>query len=64
MLSKRIFETDFTTALNEELERKMASVRHAVSMGRALRVQNDAKIRQPLAAVYLVMLYGSPSIDR
>jgi isoleucyl-tRNA synthetase len=39
---------------DEELERKMASVRHAVSMGRALRVQNDAKIRQPLAAVYLV----------
>jgi isoleucyl-tRNA synthetase len=39
---------------DEELERKMASVRHAVSMGRALRVQNDAKIRQPLAAVLLV----------
>jgi isoleucyl-tRNA synthetase len=39
---------------DEELERKMASVRHAVSMGRALRVQNDAKIRQPLAAVHLV----------
>jgi predicted transcriptional regulator len=27
MLSKRIFETDFTTALNEELERKNMSVR-------------------------------------
>ena len=39
---------------DEELERKMASVRHAVSMGRALRVQNDLKIRQPLAAVHLV----------
>ena len=39
---------------DEDLERKMASVRHAVSMGRALRVQNDAKIRQPLAAVHLV----------
>jgi isoleucyl-tRNA synthetase len=39
---------------DEELERKMASVRHAVSMGRALRVQNDIKIRQPLAAVHLV----------
>ena len=39
---------------DEELERKMASVRHAVSMGRALRVQNDVKIRQPLAAVHLV----------
>ena len=32
----------------------MASVRHAVSMGRALRVQNDIKIRQPLSAVHLV----------
>jgi len=39
---------------DEELERKMDSVRHAVSMGRALRVQNDIKIRQPLAAVHLV----------
>ncbi len=39
---------------DEELERKMASVRHAVSMGRALRVQNDIKVRQPLAAVHLV----------
>jgi isoleucyl-tRNA synthetase len=39
---------------DEELERKMASVRHAVSMGRALRVQSDIKIRQPLAAVHLV----------
>jgi isoleucyl-tRNA synthetase len=39
---------------DEELEGKMASVRHAVSMGRALRVQNDVKIRQPLAAVHLV----------
>jgi isoleucyl-tRNA synthetase len=39
---------------DEELERKMSSVRHAVSMGRALRVQNDVKIRQPLAAMYLV----------
>lgn len=27
MLSKRIFETDFTTALNEELERKNMTVR-------------------------------------
>ena len=27
MLSKRIFETDFTTALNEELERKNMSVK-------------------------------------
>ena len=27
MLSKRIFETDFTTALNEELDRKNLSVK-------------------------------------
>jgi len=39
---------------DEELERKMASVRHAVSMGRALRVQSDIKVRQPLASVHLV----------
>ena len=39
---------------DEELERKMTSVRHAVSMGRALRVQNDVKIRQPLAALHIV----------
>ena len=39
---------------DEELERKMASVRHAVSMGRALRVQCDIKVRQPLAAVHIV----------
>ncbi|MCE5257014.1 MAG: DUF5915 domain-containing protein, partial [Spirochaetaceae bacterium] len=36
------------------LERDMASVRHAVSMGRALRVANELKIRQPLASVQLV----------
>ncbi|HTX72862.1 MAG TPA: isoleucine--tRNA ligase [Rectinemataceae bacterium] len=36
------------------LERKMASVRHAVSMGRALRVQHDIKLRQPLAKLHLV----------
>jgi isoleucyl-tRNA synthetase len=39
---------------DEELERKMASIRHAVSMGRSLRVQNDVKNRQPLAAVHIV----------
>jgi isoleucyl-tRNA synthetase len=39
---------------NLELERDMASVRHAVSMGRALRVANDLKTRQPLASVQLV----------
>ena len=32
----------------------MASVRHAVSMGRSLRVANDLKTRQPLASVMLV----------
>jgi len=37
-----------------ELERDMASVRHAVSMGRSLRVANDLKTRQPLASVQLV----------
>lgn len=39
---------------NPALERDMASVRHAVSMGRALRVANDLKIRQPLASAQLV----------
>ncbi|MHB9152225.1 MAG: isoleucine--tRNA ligase [Spirochaetales bacterium] len=39
---------------NPELERDMASVRHAVSMGRSLRVANDLKTRQPLASVQLV----------
>ncbi|MDX9783266.1 MAG: isoleucine--tRNA ligase [Spirochaetia bacterium] len=39
---------------NPELERDMDSVRHAVSMGRALRVANDLKTRQPLASVMLV----------
>jgi isoleucyl-tRNA synthetase len=39
---------------NPELERDMASVRHAVSMGRALRVTNDLKTRQPLASVQIV----------
>ena len=39
---------------DEELERKMASVRHTVSMGRALRMQHDIKLRQPLAKLHLV----------
>jgi isoleucyl-tRNA synthetase len=39
---------------DEDLERKMRSIRHAVSMGRALRVQHDIKIRQPLAKLHLV----------
>jgi len=37
-----------------ELENDMDSIRHAVSMGRALRVTNDLKTRQPLASVQLV----------
>ena len=32
MLSKRIFETDFTTALNEELERKNLSVKELAEL--------------------------------
>jgi isoleucyl-tRNA synthetase len=39
---------------NLELERDMRIVRQAVSMGRALRVANDLKIRQPLASVQLI----------
>ncbi|HOX47983.1 MAG TPA: isoleucine--tRNA ligase [Spirochaetales bacterium] len=39
---------------DEGLERKMDYARRAVSMGRALRVQHDIKIRQPLRAVHLV----------
>lgn len=39
---------------DEELEWKMAEVRKAVSMGRALRYQHELKIRQPLASVQLV----------
>lgn len=34
MLSKRIFETDFTTALNEELERKNLSVKDLAELTR------------------------------
>ncbi|MCX7775852.1 MAG: isoleucine--tRNA ligase [Spirochaetaceae bacterium] len=37
-----------------ELEREMGLTRKAVSMGRALRVANDIKIRQPLASVRLI----------
>ncbi|MEI6876318.1 MAG: class I tRNA ligase family protein, partial [Spirochaetota bacterium] len=39
---------------DEALERKMSWARRAVSLGRALRVQSDVKIRQPLASVHLV----------
>ena len=34
MLSKRIFETDFTTALNEELERKNMTVKETLGTDR------------------------------
>ncbi|MHC6201598.1 isoleucine--tRNA ligase [Breznakiellaceae bacterium SP9] len=37
-----------------ELEFKMAAVRHAVSMGRALRSAHNLKVRQPLRMVELV----------
>ncbi|MDR1430231.1 MAG: isoleucine--tRNA ligase, partial [Spirochaetaceae bacterium] len=39
---------------NRELEFKMASVQHAVSMGRSLRSQHNIKVRQPLRTVELV----------
>jgi isoleucyl-tRNA synthetase len=39
---------------DEALERKMAFARRAVSLGHALRVQHDLKIRQPLRALHLV----------
>jgi len=37
-----------------DLERDMAIVRQAVSMGRSLRVANDLKIRQPLSSIQLI----------
>lgn len=39
---------------DEDLEWKMAVIRRAVTMGRALRYQHNLKIRQPLGAVHLV----------
>jgi len=39
---------------DEELERRMAWARRAVSLGRSLRVQADLRIRQPLRSVLLV----------
>ena len=39
---------------NAQLEYKMAVVRHAVSMGRALRAMHNVKVRQPLKTVELV----------
>lgn len=37
-----------------DLEAKMATTRHAVSMGRAIRSMHNLKIRQPLKAIHLV----------
>jgi len=39
---------------DKNLEFKMATVQHAVSMGRALRAQYNIKVRQPLKTVELV----------
>jgi isoleucyl-tRNA synthetase len=39
---------------DRDLERKMATTRQAVSLGRALRTMHNLKIRQPLAAIHLV----------
>ncbi len=39
---------------DRELERKMATTRQAVSLGRALRTMHNLKIRQPLSAMHLV----------
>jgi isoleucyl-tRNA synthetase len=39
---------------DEELERKMAVTRQAVSLGRAIRTMHNLKIRQPLAAIHVV----------
>ena len=39
---------------NRELEYRMASVQHAVSMGRALRAAHGIKVRQPLSSVELI----------
>ncbi len=41
---------------DEELEWKMQSVRHSVSMGRAIRRMHNLKIRQPLKAIHLVTI--------
>lgn len=39
---------------DRDLERKMATVRQAVSLGRAIRTMHNLKIRQPLSAIHLV----------
>ncbi len=39
---------------DRDLERKMATTRQVVSLGRALRTMHNLKIRQPLSAIHLV----------
>jgi isoleucyl-tRNA synthetase len=39
---------------DRDLERKMATTREAVSLGRAIRTMHNLKIRQPLSAIHLV----------
>ena len=39
---------------DEELERRMAEVRRVVRLGRSLRTHHRLKVRQPLAALYIV----------
>lgn len=41
-------------AIDEELERSMATVRTVVNLGRGLRRRNDLRVRQPLASVTVV----------
>lgn len=45
---------------NEKLEQEMAAVQITVSLGHALRKDNKLKVRQPLAAAYVVS--GDPKI--
>jgi isoleucyl-tRNA synthetase len=56
--SESVHLADFPRAREENrdraLEFKMASVQHAVSMGRSLRSQYNIKVRQPLKTVELV----------
>ncbi|MCL1920528.1 MAG: isoleucine--tRNA ligase [Kiritimatiellaeota bacterium] len=48
------FPTADASARDEALERRMALVQTAVKMGRQLRVENDLKVRQPLARLHIV----------
>ncbi|GMR01986.1 MAG: isoleucine--tRNA ligase [Acidimicrobiia bacterium] len=42
------------TAIDEDLERSMATVRTVVNLGRGLRKRHDLRVRQPLASVTVV----------